>query len=97
MKRVVITGMGIVAPNGTGIEYAWKNVVGGVSGIRKIDIFDVSDLPCQIAGLPIHGTEAGQYNPDAIVDPREQRKLDKSMIYGMVAADEAYKDAILTL
>ena len=93
MKRVVITGMGIVAPNGTGIEYAWKNVVGGVSGIRKIDIFDVSDLPCQIAGLPIHGTEAGQYNPDAIVDPREQRKLDKSMIYGMVAADEAVRDA----
>ncbi len=93
MKRVVITGMGIVAPNGTGIEYAWKNVVGGVSGIRKIDIFDASDLPCQIAGLPIHGTEAGQYNPDAIVDPREQRKLDKSMIYGMVAADEAVRDA----
>ena len=92
MKRVVITGMGIVAPNGTGIEYAWKNVVGGVSGIRKIDIFDASDLPCQIAGLPIHGTEPGQYNPDAIVDPREQRKLDKSMIYGMVAADEAVRD-----
>lgn len=93
MKRVVITGMGIVAPNGTGVEYAWKNVVGGVSGIRKIDTFDTSDLPCQIAGLPIIGTEPGQYNPDAIVDVREQRKLDRSMIYGMVAADEAVRDA----
>ena len=93
MKRVVITGMGIVAPNGTGVEYAWKNVVGGVSGIRKIDIFDASDLPCQIAGVPIRGTEPGQYNPDAVVDVREQRKMDKSMIYGMVAADEAVRDA----
>lgn len=93
MKRVVITGMGIVAPNGCGVEYAWKNVVGGVSGVRKIDTFDTSDLPCQIAGLPIIGTEPGQYNPDAIVDVREQRKLDKSMIYGMVAADEAVRDA----
>ncbi len=93
MKRVVITGMGIVAPNGTGVEYAWKNVVGGVSGIRKIDNFDASDLPCQIAGLPIHGTDAGQYNPDAVVDVREQRKMDKSMLYGMVATDEAVRDA----
>jgi 3-oxoacyl-[acyl-carrier-protein] synthase II len=92
-KRVVITGMGIVAPNGTGVEYAWKNVVGGVSGIRKIDNFDASDLPCQIAGLPIHGTNAGQYNPDAVVDVREQRKMDKSMLYGMVATDEAVRDA----
>ena len=93
MKRVVITGMGIVAPNGTGVEYAWKNVVGGVSGVRKIDTFDASDLPCQIAGLPIRGTEPGQYNPDAIVEVRDQRKLDKSMIYGIVAADEAIRDA----
>jgi len=93
MKRVVITGMGIVAPNGTGLEYAWKNVVGGVSGIRKIDLFDASDLPCQIAGVPVVGSEPGQYNPDSIIDPREQRKLDRSMIYGMVAADEAVRDA----
>ena len=93
MKRVVITGMGIVTPNGCGIEHAWKNVVGGVSGVRKIDIFDASDLPCQIAGVPIRGTEPGQYNPDAVVDVREQRKMDKSMIYGMVAADEAVRDA----
>ena len=93
MKRVVITGMGIVAPNGCGVEYAWKNVVGGVSGIRKIDIFDASDLPCQIAGVPVIGTEPGQYNPDSVVDAREQRKLDRSMIYGIVAADEAVRDA----
>ena len=93
MKRVVITGMGIVSPVGTGIEYAWKNIVNGVSGVRKIDTFDASDLTSQIAGLPIIGTEPGQYNPDAIVDAREQRKMDKSIVYGMVAADEAIRDA----
>lgn len=93
MKRVVITGMGIVSPVGTGIEYAWKNILDGVSGVRKIDTFDASDLTSQIAGLPVIGTEPGQYNPDAVVDAREQRKMDKSIVYGMVAADEAMRDA----
>ena len=93
MKRVVITGMGIVSPVGTGIEYAWKNVVAGKSGVRKIDTFDVADLASQIAGVPVRGTEPGQYNPDAVIDAREQRKLDKCIMYGMVAADEAIKDA----
>ena len=93
MKRVVITGMGIVSPVGTGIEYAWKNIVNGVSGVRTIDTFDASDLASQIAGLPVIGTEPGQYNPDAVVDAREQRKMDKCIIYGVVAADEAMRDA----
>lgn len=93
MKRVVITGMGIVSPVGTGIEYAWKNILAGKSGVRKIDSFEVSDLASQIAGIPQQGTEEGMYNPDAVVDAREQRKLDKYAVYGMVAADEAIKDA----
>lgn len=93
MKRVVITGMGIVSPVGTGIEYAWQNIIAGKSGVRHIDSFDASDLATQIAGLPVHGTEAGQYNPDAVLDAREQRKMDKSTVYGVVAADEAIKDA----
>ena len=93
MKKVVITGMGIVSPVGTGVEYAWKNVLAGKSGVKKIDSFDVSDLASQIAGVPQVGTEPGMFNPDAVVEPREQRKLDKSIIYGIVAADEAIKDA----
>lgn len=93
MKRVVITGMGIVSPVGTGIEYVWKNIVNGVSGVRKIDTFDTSDLASQIAGLPVVGTEPGQYNPESVVDAREQRKMDKSIVYGVVAADEAIRDA----
>lgn len=93
MKRVVITGMGIVSPVGTGVEYAWKNVVAGKSGVRKITEFDVEDLASQIAGLPQQGTEPGQYNPDTVVEPREQRKLDRFTLYGLVATDEAMKDA----
>ena len=93
MRRVVVTGMGIVSPVGTGVEYAWKNILAGKSGVCKVDSFDVSDLASQIAGLPKIGTEPGQYNPDAVVEPREQRKLDKCEIYGIVAADEAIKDA----
>ena len=93
MRRVVVTGMGIVSPVGTGVEYAWKNVVAGKSGVRKITEFDVSDLASQIARLPQQGTEPGQYNPDTVVEPREQRKLDRFTLYGLVAADEAIKDA----
>ena len=93
MRKVVITGIGIVSPVGTGVEYAWQNVLNGKSGVKKIDSFEVSDLASQIAGVPQCGTEPGLFNPDAIVEPREQRKLDKSIIYGIVAADEAIKDA----
>ncbi|MFQ6729969.1 MAG: beta-ketoacyl-ACP synthase II [Alphaproteobacteria bacterium] len=93
MRKVVITGMGIVSPVGTGVEYAWQNVLNGKSGIRKIDSFEVADLASQIAGVPQCGTEPGMFNPDSVVETREQRKLDKSIIYGIVAADEAIKDA----
>lgn len=93
MRRVVITGMGIVSPVGTGIEHAWKNVVAGNSGIRPIDVFDASDMASQIAGVPVAGTEPGQYDPNTVVDPREQRRMDKFITYGVVAANEALTDA----
>jgi len=93
MRRVVITGMGVVTPVGTGVEHAWANVIAGKSGIRKVDIFDASDLASQIAGVPVAGTEPGQYNPDLVVEPKEQRKMDKAITYGVVAAAEAVKDA----
>ena len=93
MRKVVITGMGIVSPVGTGVEYAWKNILAGRSGVRKIEDFDVSDLPCQIAGLPVRGNEPGMFNPDIVVEPRDQRKMDRSILYAVVAADEAIRDA----
>ena len=93
MKKVVITGMGIVSPVGCGIEYAWKNLLAGKSGIRKVDEFDVSDLSSQIAGAPVYGNNPGEYNPDTVIDAREQRKMEKTIMYALVAADEAIKDA----
>ena len=93
MKRVVITGMGIVSPVGTGIDYTWKNLLDGKSGIRKVSEFDVSQMSSQIAGVPHRGSEPGDFNPDTVIEPREQRKMDNTIIYGLVAADEAIKDA----
>lgn len=95
MKRVVITGMGIVSPVGTGLDYAWKNLLNGKSGIRKVTEFEVSDIASQIAGVPVYGTNLGEYNPDSVIDPREQRKMEKTIMYALVAADEAIKDANL--
>jgi 3-oxoacyl-[acyl-carrier-protein] synthase II len=85
--------MGIVSPVGTGVEYAWKNITAGKSGVRPIDLFDTSDMASTIAGVPVRGDEPGQYNPDSVVDPRDQRRMDKVIVYGLVAADQAIKDA----
>ncbi len=93
MKKIVITGMGIVCPVGTGVDFAWANLLKGKSGIRKITEFDTTDIASKIAGLPQRGTEPGEYNPDVVVEPKEQRKMDRNIVYGMVAADEAIRDA----
>lgn len=93
MRKVVITGLGIVCPVGTGIDYAWKNILDGKSGVRKVTEFDVSDISSQIAGIVQRGTNPGDFNPDTVIDAREQRRLDNSIIYGLVAADEAIRDA----
>ena len=96
MKKVVITGMGIVCPVGTGIDATWKNLLNGKSGIRKITEFDTNDIASKIAGVPHRGVDAGDFYPDAVIEPREQRKMDNSILYGLVAADEAIKDAGLS-
>jgi len=93
MKKIVITGMGIVCPVGCGLDFAWKNLLNGKSGVRKITDFDTSEVASQIAGMPHRGTEPGDFNPDILIEPREQRRLDNCIIYGLVAADEAIKDA----
>lgn len=92
-RRVVITGMGIVSPVGTGVEFAWKNIIAGKSGIRTITEIDVSDMPSQIAGIPTLGKGDGECDFDLIAEPKEQRKLDKSTMFALVAADQAVRDA----
>ena len=94
MRRVVITGLGIVSPLGCGVEASWKRLIAGESGARRVTDFDVSDLSCQIACLIPRGTYAeGAYNPDDWMEPKEQRKVDDFIIYAMCAADQALKDA----
>ncbi|MCL1785737.1 MAG: beta-ketoacyl-ACP synthase II [Alphaproteobacteria bacterium] len=89
-RRVVITGMGIVAPNGVGIDNVWKSLLAGQSGIVKLSGPEWDDLSCQIAGV-------ANYSADEVVDPKEQRRMDRFIVHAMVAADEAVKDSGLDL
>lgn len=97
MRRVVVTGMGMVSPLGMGVDHNWKEITAGKSGIRKIEHFDVSDIPSQIAGIiPTTSDENpsnGEFNADLYVSPKEQRKIDIFITYGMAAAQEAIEDS----
>ena len=94
-RRVVVTGMGIVSPLGVGVNKNWDALVSSKSGIRKIDRFDVSDITSQIAGLVPHVSEgvADGFNPDTAMPPKDQKKVDIFILYGIAAADEAIADA----
>jgi 3-oxoacyl-[acyl-carrier-protein] synthase II len=94
MRRVVITGIGLVTPLGVGAEFVWKQLIEGQSGIRAIQSFDVSDLPAKIAGqVPRGETASGAFNADDWVPPKEQRKMDEFIVYALAAADQAVADA----
>jgi 3-oxoacyl-[acyl-carrier-protein] synthase II len=94
MRRVVITGLGIVSPLGCGVDVNWKRLLAGESGARKVTEFDVSDLTCQIAGMIPSGSYAeGGFNPDEWMEPKEQRKVDDFIIYAVAAAEQALDDA----
>ena len=93
MKRVVITGMGMVTPLGNGVEHNWQSILAGKSGLGKIEGFDVSDISCQIAGQVPMGDEDGALDMDAHIEPKDQRKLDKFIQFGLVAAQEAIADS----
>src|ERR1700719_685514 len=94
MRRVVVTGLGMVSPLGCGVETTWKRILNGQSGARKIDTFDVSDLPSKIACMVPRGDGAdGSFNPDDWMEPKEQRKVDDFIIFAMAAAAQALNDA----
>lgn len=97
MRRVVVTGMGMVTALGMGVEHNWREITNAKSGISKIDTFDISDITAKIAGtIPRTSDENptnGLYNPDLYVDPKDQRKTGDFITYGISAADEAIKDA----
>src|SRR5260370_24551542 len=94
MKRVVVTGIGLVTPLGVGTENIWKRLTAGESGTGAIQSFDVADLPAKSAGqVPRGETASGLFNADDWVPPKDQRKMDEFIVYAMAAADQAVTDA----
>ena len=94
MRRVVVTGLGMVSPLGCGVDTTWKRILNSESGARKIETFDVSDLPSKIACVVPRGDgSAGSFNPDQWMEPKDQRKVDDFIIFAMAAARQALDDA----
>ena len=94
MRRVVITGTGMVSPLGCGTEVTWRNLLAGKSGARRVTEFQVDDIPAQIACfIPTGDGSDGTYNADQWMEPKDQRKVDSFIIYAMAAADMALDDA----
>lgn len=86
-RRVVITGLGVVSPVGTGVSTAWKNLIAGKSGITRITKFDPSNFACQIAG------EVNDFNVEDFISAKEARRMDTFIQYGMAAGIEAFNDS----
>ena len=94
LRRVVITGLGLVTPLGCGVETSWSRLLAGQSGARRIEEFPVDDLACQIGCfVPRGALGEGKFNPDDWMEPKEQRKVDDFIVYAMAAATQALADA----
>ena len=93
MRRVVVTGMGVVSPLGRGVQHNWDALMAGKSGVKKIDDIDLKDIPVSIAGRVPFGEEEPNFNPDSVLPPKDQKKNDRFIMFGMAAADDALKDA----
>jgi 3-oxoacyl-[acyl-carrier-protein] synthase II len=94
MRRVVITGLGLVTPLASGVETGWSRLLAGKSGARRVEEFDVSDISCQVACFVPRGDGSdGTFNPDDWMEPKEQRKVDDFIIYAMAAAEQALRDS----
>ncbi|NPV21344.1 MULTISPECIES: beta-ketoacyl-ACP synthase II [Bradyrhizobium] len=94
MRRVVVTGLGMVSPLGCGVETTWQRILQGKSGARVIESFDVSDLPARVAcQVPRGDGNDGTFNADQWMEPKDQRKVDDFIIFAMAAARQALDDA----
>src|SRR5262245_51697508 len=94
MRRVVVTGLGMVTPLACGVEPTWRRLINGESGATCIEKFDVSDLPAKIAcQVPRGNGTQGTFDADQWMEPKEQRKVDDFIIFAMGAATQALEDA----
>ena len=101
MRRVVVTGLGLITPLGCGVEVSWRNILAGRSGANRITAFDPTDYACQIAcevprvdGRGGGGPDVeGSFDPDRVMSAKDRRRIDDFVLYGVAAADEAVRDA----
>ncbi len=94
MRRVVVTGVGMLTPLGCGVEPTWRRILAGESGAARIQHFDVSDMPCQIACMVPRGDGTnGTYLAEQWMEPKEARKVDEFIVFAMSAATQALNDA----
>jgi 3-oxoacyl-[acyl-carrier-protein] synthase II len=93
MRRVVVTGIGMVTPLGCGVDTNWTRLIEGRSGIGTIQSFDVFDLKSKVAGQVPLGEGDGLFNADDWVSPKEQRRMDPFILFGLAAAAQAVDDA----
>ncbi len=94
MRRVVVTGLGMVTPLASGVEATWSRLIAGESAAKVVTAFPVDDLACRIAcSVPFGDGSEGTFNPDSVMEVKEQRKVDPFIVYAMAAAHEALNDA----
>lgn len=94
MRRVVITGIGMVSPLASGAEASWQRLLAGQNAARRVENFEVDDLACQVAcQIPLGDGSDGTFNADDWMEPKDQRKVDDFIVYSMAAATQALADA----
>jgi 3-oxoacyl-[acyl-carrier-protein] synthase II len=93
MKRVVVTGLGMVSPLACGVEATWKRLIAGEAAATRVESFEVSDLPCKIAAQIPLGGAPDAFRPDEWMEPKDQRRCDGFIIYAVAAATQALADA----
>lgn len=92
-RRVVITGIGLVTPLGVGVDLSWRRLIAGESGLRRIDRFNIDDLPAKVAGLTPPAGSEGAFNVEDVMTAKDARRNDPFILYGIAAASEAIEDS----
>ncbi len=93
MRRVVITGMGMLSPMGRGVDRTWQGLIRGESAISPVTKYDVSEFSAKIAGQVFYGKEEGLFDPDTVMAPKDQRRVDPFILYGICAGVDAVEDS----
>ncbi len=93
MRRVVITGLGMLTPLGRGVKPNWERLIKGENGFRRIDRFEAGDLAAQVAAMIPMGPGETEFDPDSVAPAKERRRMDDFIVYGLAAAEEAVRDS----